>query len=173
MPKPPSITRIGLRGREFLAVEVGGTEHLRGPFCVKDFSDSIFPDQNFVSLALAHAEWTQVRGVSGLRRREWGGLPSPTRLQLVRKSPHGADYRGKSSLGRRPGWRTRCSIRLRLCGASEEERHRHAPNTLVRTLWAMKCRSNGSFKILSLCSFDSSTSRPSWTQFSRSFSEKM
>ena len=55
MPKPPSITRIGLRGREFLAVEVGGTEHLRGPFCVKDFSDSIFPDQNFVSLALAHA----------------------------------------------------------------------------------------------------------------------
>ena len=58
MPKPPSITRIGLRGREFLAVEVGGTEHLRGPFCVKDFSDSIFPDQNFVSLALAHAEWT-------------------------------------------------------------------------------------------------------------------
>ena len=114
----------------------------------------------------------QVRGVSGLRRREWGGLPSPTRLQLVRKSPHGADYRGKSSLGRRPGWRTRCSIRLRLCGASEEERHRHAPNTLVRALWAMKCRSNGSFKILSLCSFDSSTS-PSWTQFSRSFSEKM
>ena len=51
MPKPPSITRIGLRGREFLAVEVGGTEHLRGPFCVKDFSDSIFPDQNFVTEA--------------------------------------------------------------------------------------------------------------------------
>ena len=172
MPKPPSITRIGLRGREFLAVEVGGTEHLRGPFCVKDFSDSIF---RIKVLYLWHSRTRngQVRGVSGLRRREWGGLPSPTRLQLVRKSPHGADYRGKSSLGRRPGWRTRCSIRLRLCGASEEERHRHAPNTLVRTLWAMKCRSNGSFKILSLCSFDSSTSRPSWSQFSRSFSEKM